>query len=62
MDMDVAEVADDSGEIPVLPRLSKSYPITETELEMLLWLPICGRRRLIRRIKAETQHYEDVIA
>ena len=35
-------------------RRFRSYPVTEAELSSLLWMPWFARRRLIKRIRAET--------
>lgn len=36
----------------------KIYPLTEAEMDMLMWLPWFARRRMIRRIKAECRFDE----
>ncbi len=60
-EMALQDNEEDGAFIPVLPRITKSYPITETELDMLRWLPFWARWRMIKRIKDETVHYAEII-
>lgn len=53
---------DDDGEDFPRTRTIKSYPVSESELELLAWAPFWIRRRMIRRIRRETVFDQDAIA